>query len=281
MSESSKIEGRICVTLMEHTLLWQLNRDEQAARVMESLERLVDGSAQFFLPNLAAYKTRLKLLDGDLASARDWLEQYFVVETDHIELYRTFQHFTTARALMVLGKTERAMHYLNLLENYGENLNRPLDAAEAIILRAELEWSRGNKKDLMLLQPYGFMRLVADEGAAILPALKYLMKQLEKSPDGLNRIFVNDIILAAYSMSKCHSGMLPASEDSQKPVKLSKQQRYMLALLSQGYRNAEIAEITGLAIPTIKSHTSIAYKKLGVNNAMDAVLKARELGLID
>ena len=51
----------------------------------------------------------------------------------------------------------------------------------------------------MLLQPYGFVRLVADEGAAILPALKYLMKQLEKSPDGLNRIFVNDIILAAYS----------------------------------------------------------------------------------
>lgn len=289
MSENSKIEGRICVTLMEHTLLWQLNRDEQAGRVMEALEGLVDGSAQFFLPNLAAYKTRLKLLDGDLASARDWLEQYFVVETDHIELYRTFQHFTTARALMVLGKTERAMHYLNLLENYGENLNRPLDAAEAIILRAELEWSRGNKKEaasllkkaLMLLQPYGFVRLVADEGAAILPALKYLMKQLEKSPDGLNRIFVNDIILAAYSMSKSHSGMLPASEDSQKPVKLSKQQRHMLTLLSQGYRNAEIAEITGLAIPTIKSHTSIAYKKLGVNNAMDAVLKARELGLIN
>lgn len=88
MSENSKIEGRICVTLMEHTLLWQMNRDEQAARVMEALERLVDCSAQFFLPNLAAYKTRLKLLDGDLASARDWLEQYFVVETDHIELYR-------------------------------------------------------------------------------------------------------------------------------------------------------------------------------------------------
>lgn len=43
----------------------------------------------------------------------------------------------------------------------------------------------------------------------------------------------------------------------------------------------EIAEETGLSIPTIKSHTSLAYRKLGVTNAMDAVLKARELGLIE
>lgn len=46
-------------------------------------------------------------------------------------------------------------------------------------------------------------------------------------------------------------------------------------------QNAQIAEITRLKIPTIKSHTSIAYKNLVVNNAMDAVLKARELGFID
>ena len=38
--------------------------------------------------------------------------------------------------------------------------------------------------------------------------------------------------------------------------------------------------MTGLGIPTIKSHTSLAYKKLGVNSSMDAVLKAMELGLI-
>jgi len=66
-----------------------------------------------------------------------------------------------------------------------------------------------------------------------------------------------------------------------KPVKLSRQQAYMLSLLSQGYKNAEIAELTGLSIPTIKTHTSVAYRKLGVNNAMDAVLKARELNLIE
>mgnify|MGYP001727426823 CR=1 FL=1 len=46
-------------------------------------------------------------------------------------------------------------------------------------------------------------------------------------------------------------------------------------------RTAEIAEETGLSIPTVKSHTALAYQKLGVHNAMDAVLKARDLGLLD
>lgn len=55
----------------------------------------------------------------------------------------------------------------------------------------------------------------------------------------------------------------------------------MLVLLSQGYKNAEISEMTGLSIPTIKTHTSLAYKTLGVGSTMDAVLRARELGVIE
>lgn len=66
-----------------------------------------------------------------------------------------------------------------------------------------------------------------------------------------------------------------------KPVKLSRQQKYVVELLAKGYRNAEIVEITGLSINTIRYHTKIAYQKLEVNNAMDAVLRARDLGLID
>ena len=66
----------------------------------------------------------------------------------------------------------------------------------------------------------------------------------------------------------------------QKPVKLSKQQKQIITLLSKGYTNAMIVEETGLKITTIKTHTSLAYEKLDVNNAMDAVLKARELDLI-
>lgn len=58
--------------------------------------------------------------------------------------------------------------------------------------------------------------------------------------------------------------------------KLSKQQLRMLDLLAQGYKNAEIAEQTGLTIATVKYHLSAAYRKLGVTNAADAVQAARK-----
>jgi len=63
-------------------------------------------------------------------------------------------------------------------------------------------------------------------------------------------------------------------------VKLSKQQRQIITYLSKGYTNAMIVKETGLKLTTIKTHTALAYQKLDVNSALDAVLKARELGLI-
>lgn len=291
MIPENKVEGRICVMIMHHTMLWQMKRQDEADTVLEALSSLVESEAQFFIPNLKGYKTKLALFDCDTAAARTWLDEYFVIETQHVELFRVFQHFVTARAYMVLGNTDKALSYLLMLKQFGQDFNRPLDAGEAGTLLASLYWATGRKKEalsaledaLETLEPYGFIRIAADEGASVLPVLKRLEKNLahENYQGKLKRTYVHEVTLAAHSFSKLHKGVADALVRKDKPVRLSKQQTYMLTLLSQGYRNAEIAEITGLKIPTIKSHTSIAYKKLGVNNAMDAVLKARELGFID
>lgn len=61
-------------------------------------------------------------------------------------------------------------------------------------------------------------------------------------------------------------------------VKLSKQQRKMLKLLAEGYKNAEIAKMTNVTVHTVKFHLSAAYRKLGVTNAKDAVKIAKQKG---
>jgi DNA-binding NarL/FixJ family response regulator len=80
------------------------------------------------------------------------------------------------------------------------------------------------------------------------------------------------------SSRACSSLGVPLSP---KAVKLSKQQKHILNLLAKGYKYKEIMDLTGLTIHTVKSHATAAYGKLDVNNSMDAVLKARELGLIE
>ena len=101
------------------------------------------------------------------------------------------------------------------------------------------------------------------------------------SAGGLSLSYVNEIMLAAYAVSKLQSGVTCHIRRRDKPIKLSRQQRQMVSLLEQGYRGTTIAELTGLSLSTVKSHLAAAYRKLEVTNAMDAVIKARDLKLID
>ncbi len=292
ITEDNKPDGRICVMVTQHSILWQLGRSDEAGEAMDSLTAFSNTAAPYFIPNLTAYHTKLRLFDGDISAAREWLDRYYVTNADHIEFFRSFQHFTTARAYIAVGNRAKAFEYLLLLKDFGKNLNRPLDRCEAGAILAALYQTQNRKKEadaeltdtLEVLQPYGFVRVVADEGEAVVPILRRILTAIgEKGYNGsLTRAYVNEVMLAAHGFGTVHGGyMSGAVKKKDKPVKLSGQQKYMLTLLSQGYRQAEISVKTGLSIPTIKSHTSLAYKKLGVNNAMDAVLKARELGLIE
>ena len=86
------------------------------------------------------------------------------------------------------------------------------------------------------------------------------------------------VYLAVYEQSKRYKGI--GTSMGRKQVKLSAQQKHMIELLAKGYKNAEVVELTGLSINTIRYHTKLAYQKLGVNNAKDAVLRAKELSII-
>lgn len=127
------------------------------------------------------------------------------------------------------------------------------------------------------------MRIVADEGASVEPVLKRLLKQASAPEyDGpLKRSYVHELLLAAHATAQRHSGVTANIVPKKKPVKLSQQQALVLELLAQGRCNADIVAEMGLSLSTVKSHTAAAYRKLSVHTAMDAVLKARELGLLE
>ena len=287
----NSIELIMSAKFLYHNILLKMGRDKESAAALEELAEFVSGSAPFFLANLEAYKVKLKLFDCDKAAARAWLDNWYVVDVKHIELYMVFQHFTTARAYMVLGDGPNARRYVAMLREFGRNLNRVCDYCEASTLLAGLEWAEGNKKEavtvlelaLEKLQRYDYKRIVIDEGAAVLPVLKRIaVKAGKPGYDGaLSREFLSGLVLETHRFAKQHKGVTANLTGSQKPIKLSKQQTNILTLLSRGYANAMIVAETGLKITTIKTHTAIAYQKLGVNNFIDAVLKARELGLIE
>jgi LuxR family maltose regulon positive regulatory protein len=284
------VEFSFSAILTQTAVLFALGQNAAAeAKLAEMQKSLAEQNAQYLLPNFKAYETRLRLSDGDKNAASAWFEHFFAPPAKDLELYKIFQHFTTARACIVLAKTGEALHYIRGLKRLGEDFRRPLDIAEASVLQASLEWALGKRKEaqntlelaLTAAQEYGYVRIFAEEGAAVLPILRKISLRAEREgyTGSLKPHYIHEVTLAAYEQSKRRKGL--TVHLNPKAVKLSKQQKHILILLSKGYKYKEITEHTGLTIHTVKSHVTAAYSKLDVNNSMDAVLKARELGLME
>lgn len=263
-------------------------RSKHEAAMKEAKGYIHTSSSRYLLKNLSAYEARTATLNGDKAAAEEWLRNYFVNDNTCNEFYRIYRNFTTARAYILLAQTDKAQDLLNKLRTMSESYDRLLDTAEADVLLSITEWITGKKKEaqnrllevLSTMQPYGFTRVIANEGKAVLPILTSVLKRIEKDAGLSDRLykFTKEAYITAYEQSKYLKGLTYHAEIV--TVKLSAQQKHILELLSKGYKNAEIVEITGLSLNTIRTHTKAAYQKLEVNNAMDAVTRAKQLGFI-
>jgi DNA-binding CsgD family transcriptional regulator len=65
-----------------------------------------------------------------------------------------------------------------------------------------------------------------------------------------------------------------------KELGLTPREHEILGLIAEGLSNREIAERLFVSENTVKTHSSRVFEKLGVNRRVQAVQKAKELGLI-
>lgn len=60
---------------------------------------------------------------------------------------------------------------------------------------------------------------------------------------------------------------------------LTKREKQILALISRGFRNGEVAERLGIAVTTVASHVKSIYRKLSISSRAEASWHATRLGL--
>jgi LuxR family maltose regulon positive regulatory protein len=120
---------------------------------------------------------------------------------------------------------------------------------------------------------------IIKEGGDILPILKNILNRLKKGYDSdtLDKSFVSALFFGAEEVSRFRGIMVRKNKN--KPLKLSPRQLEILGYLRQNFSYREIGEKIGSKVSTVNDHIDKLYKKLGVSNAREAVLKARELGI--
>lgn len=70
-------------------------------------------------------------------------------------------------------------------------------------------------------------------------------------------------------------------EDGAWPIRLTTRETEVLALMGNGASVAAIARLLRISLSTCRAHVRSVHAKLGVRTQLEAVLKARQIGLID
>jgi LuxR family maltose regulon positive regulatory protein len=132
------------------------------------------------------------------------------------------------------------------------------------------------EQNLAIAEQQGFLSTFVNEGP---PMARLLYKALSRglSPDYVQKLLAAfpDVEPGRPQFRK--SGVMHV--DWIEP--LSGRELEVLQLIAEGLSRQEIASQLVLSLNTVKTHARNIYSKLGVNNQMQAVGKARGLGLLD
>jgi len=233
---------------------------------------------------IAAWQVRVWLVQDKLEPAAQWVKEREAHLDGEILFVDEIENIVLARVFIAQGRLDEAINLLQQLFEAAQTGGRISKGIEILILQS-LVYQAGDDTDqavivlekaLRLAKPGGFIRVFVDEGP---PMARLLYEALSRgiAPDYVQKL------LAAFPVEKSEPVHQP---HPQSPVSewvepLSDRELEVLQLIAAGLSRQEIAAQLVLSLNTVKTHARNIYGKLGVNNQMLAVGKARTLGLLE
>lgn len=242
---------------------------------------------------LAACRARLWLAQGQLGPARQWAQNY----AQYVEaagpnlrplIKYCFAHMTLARVRLAEAQPEEAAQVLTPLLDVAEAGGWAGDLIELLILQAlalHMQAATAHalatlRRALTLAEPAGYVRIFVDEG----PPMARLLAQcaaslLQGDPiltytERLLRVFPEALSQPPIAPGSSQKAASPLAEP------LSERELEVLRLLAAGLESPEIARNLIISVSTVRTHIKNIYGKLDVHSRVQAVERARALGLL-
>jgi LuxR family transcriptional regulator, maltose regulon positive regulatory protein len=121
---------------------------------------------------------------------------------------------------------------------------------------------------LELAAPGGWVRVLADEGTSMAQLLADLVAASSPDTPSTAVVYARRVL----------SAIVPEGEAT--PAGITPRELEILRLIVAGLSNVVIARQLVLTHATVKTHVNNLYKKLGVRNRVQALERARQLGML-
>lgn len=256
---------------------------QTAKEVLGSFEEAVkeQGAVQL-LPNIAALKCRLALREGDKEAVEDWMEEAPDEDREFCILER-YRYLTKVRCYLSAGEYLKAQSLLEKLRYHAEKCKRTYARMEINLLSAMTKHRTGGawkEEFLAALKEacgYHFLRIISEEGAAaqelITAAGKGFLEKEIPDKEWLTRLLeeTGKVAVRYPVYLKRQLAMAPDFCEAALSV---------LRLQAEGKSVGRIAQELSMKEATVKYHARENYRKLGVSGKADAVLAARNLGIL-
>jgi LuxR family maltose regulon positive regulatory protein len=244
---------------------------------------------------LALAKVQLWIQQGNLSSASRWAQNYDRRPEDTPLGY--LQAVNLIRLRLAEHRHEPAE---SSLHEAVATADRLLAAAEAGAWRGQVielsslrallcqeqhdttGMSASLERALTLAEPEGYVRSFVDEGEKMKLLILAYQESIRRKVSGQvehassQLLSYTQKLLAAFSVPT--SGRTTESRPIVEP--LTDREQEILYLLAEGFSNREIADRLVIGLSTVKSHINSMYGKLGTHRRTQAIIIAREQGLL-
>lgn len=227
--------------------------------------------------NLEALQARLDLYLGHPEAAAKWLYTLPPDGTSFDALDR-YRYVTKVRLLIIQDQIEAALTLLTRLKWYADMTRRPYLQIECLLLGAIIRhrqgdehWKKSLGAALRQAEKLDLVRLLSREGAALMPMLR-------EWPEEKRTPFFQRVLKETENMARKYPHYLNHAQLD--GPELDEQSMRLLRLLADGCSRKKIAELTGLPERTVKYRTERIYHTLDAAGKMEAVEKARKMGVL-
>jgi LuxR family maltose regulon positive regulatory protein len=262
--------------------------------LQKAVARLPEKPSKKLQVQIEAFKIELWLHMGEDKLLSDWYEAIRITGysdlTKALPFFREPEAFAIVRVLIYRQQFSEALTRLTVLEQEAKKQGRVNSLIKIYVLKAlaaqplnpELVTTSLDLA-LELAHPGGYIRTFVDEGKN----METLLKTRAVTNSNLTKYI--DTILKTFQLENQSTASLKPTSltttpsvnyDTLQSELLTERELEVLLLVASGASNREIGDQMVITLPTVKKHLSNIFGKLRVTSRTQALIRAKELGLL-